>query len=315
MLIFVVGPVAGGYLSEAKGWRWVFWILTMLSGFCTILCFFFMRETYAPTILARKTARLRKETGNLELRSKLDIGLSPRDFFIRSIIRPAKMLTKSPIVLSTSLYVGVVYGYLYLLFTTFTLVFEKSYGFSSGSVGLTFMGIGVGSIGGLVFFAIASDRILKRQTEKADVIAAAAGEQSAGMKPEYRLPMMIPGSVLIPIGFLLYGWTAKYHVHWIVPIVSTSLIGIGNIAVFMSVTMYLVDVFTIYAASALAANAVIRSVIGAVLPLAGQKMYLTLGLGWGNSLLAFVAIALLPVPIVLMKWGERIRKKFELKNL
>ncbi|TVY32983.1 Efflux pump [Lachnellula subtilissima] len=311
----VIGPVAGGYLSEAKGWRWVFWVLAMLSGTCTILCFFFMRETYAPIILSRKTARLRKETGNLELRSKLDIGLSTKDFFIRSIIRPARMLALSPIVLSTSLYVGVVYGYLYLLFTTFTLVFEHSYGFSSGSVGLTFMGIGVGSIGGLIFFAFASDKILRRQTEKADVVAAAAGEQSAGMKPEYRLPMMLPGSILIPIGFLLYGWTANYHVHWIVPIISTSLIGIGNLAVFMTVTMYLVDAFTIYAASALAANSVVRSVIGAVLPLAGQKMYLALGLGWGNSLLAFVAMALLPVPIVLMKWGERLRKKFELKNL
>ncbi|TVY14273.1 Efflux pump radE [Lachnellula arida] len=314
-LISVVGPVAGGYLSEAKGWRWVFWVLAMLSGFCTILCFFFMRETYAPTILSRKAARLRKETGNLELRSKLDIGLSTKDFFIRSIIRPAKMLALSPIVLSTSLYVGVIYGYLYLLFTTFTLVFEDSYGFSSGSVGLTFMGIGVGSIGGLIFFAFASDKILRRQTEKADAVAAAAGKQSAGMKPEYRLPMMLPGSVLIPMGFLLYGWTANYHVHWIVPIISTSLIGIGNLAVFMTVTTYLVDAFTIYAASALAANSVVRSVIGAVLPLAGQKMYLALGLGWGNSLLAFVAMALLPVPIVLMKWGERLRKKFELKNL
>jgi len=274
-----------------------------------------MRETYAPTILYKKTIRLRKETGNPELRSKLDIGLSPKDFFIRSIIRPAKMLILSPIVLSTSLYVGVVYRYLYLLFTTFTLVFEQSYGFSSGSVGLTFMGIGVGSIGGLIFFAISSDRVLKSRTEKADAIAAAAGEQPSGMKPEYRLPMMIPGSALIPIGFFIYGWTAKYHVHWIVPIIATSLIGIGNIAVFMTVSMYMVDVFTIYAASALAANAVVRSVIGAVLPLAGQKMYETLGLGWGNSLLAFVGVALLPVPIVLLRWGEQIRKKFELKDL
>jgi Major Facilitator Superfamily len=185
----------------------------MLSGLCTILCLFFMRETYSPTILAKKTTRLRKETGNLELRSKLDVGLSPKDFFVRSIIRPAKMLILSPIVLSTRLYVGVVYGYLYLLFTTFTLVFENSYGFSSSSVGLTFMGIGVGSIGGFIFFAWSSDRILKRSIEKADAIAAAAGEQFGGMKPEYRLPMMLPGSALIPIGFLIYAWTAKYHVH------------------------------------------------------------------------------------------------------
>lgn len=310
-----VGPVAGGYLTEAKGWRWVFWVLAMLAGLCTILCFLFMRETYTLVILGRKTERLRKETGNLDLRSKLDVGLSPKDFFVRSIIRPAKMLIFSPIVLWTAIYVGVVYGYMYLLFTTFTLVFERSYGFSSGSVGLSFMGIGIGSLTGLIIFAWGSDRMLKRRTEQADAITAAAGQQSAGMKPEYRLPMIIPSLVLIPGGFFMYGWTAQYHVHWIVPIIATSFIGIGNIAVFMTIMTYVVDCFTIYAASALAANAVIRSVMGAVLPLAGQKMYLKLGLGWGNSLLAFVALGLLPVPITLLMWGERIRKRFEIKNL
>lgn len=111
----------------------------MVGGAFTILCFFFMRETYAVIILQRKTLRLQKETGNLNLRSKLDVGLSPRDFFFRSIIRPAKMLILSPIVLSASIYIGVVYGYLYLLFTTFTPVFEETYGFSPGNVGLTYL--------------------------------------------------------------------------------------------------------------------------------------------------------------------------------
>jgi len=83
----------------------------------------------------------------------------------------------------------------------------------------------------------------------------------------------------------------------------------------MCISTYLVDAYTVYAASALAANTVVRSIMGAVLPLAGQKMYLRLGLGWGNSLLAFVAITLLPVPWVLLKWGEQMRKKFAIENL
>jgi MFS family permease len=274
-----------------------------------------MRETYAPVILGRKTRRLQKETGNLQLRSKLDRGLSKKDFFLLSIVRPAKLLIFSPIVLATSIYVGIVYGYLYLLFTTFSVVFQGTYHFSSGSVGLTFMGLGVGSILGLGFFGWSSDRMLKNKTKDADVIAAASGQRSSGMKPEYRLPPMLPGAVLIPVGLFVYGWTAQFHVHYIVPILGTGLIGIGNIAVFMCISTYLVDAYTLYAASALAANTVIRSVMGAVLPLAGQKMYQTLGLGWGNSLLAFVSIATLPIPWVIITWGERLRTKFAVKNL
>lgn len=26
----VAGPIIGGFLSQAKGWRWVFWLLSIL---------------------------------------------------------------------------------------------------------------------------------------------------------------------------------------------------------------------------------------------------------------------------------------------
>lgn len=91
-----------------------------------------MRESYHPVLLARKTKRLIKETGNQNLRSALDTGITPRELFIQSIIRPTKMLFLSPIVLLLSLYVAVVYGYLYLLFTTISSVFQKRYNFSQG---------------------------------------------------------------------------------------------------------------------------------------------------------------------------------------
>ena len=106
----------------------------------------------------------------------------------------------------------------------------------------------------------------------------------------------------------LYGWTADKHIFWFVPILGTGLVGLGLLATFMPIQTYLVDAFTIYAASALAANTVLRSLVGALLPLAGQKMYATLGLGWGNSLLAFIALAMCPIPVIFYKYGERIRK-------
>lgn len=83
----------------------------------------------------------------------------------------------------------------------------------------------------------------------------------------------------------------------------------------MTVSTYLVDAYTIHAASAMAANTVFRSLAGAVLPLAGGKMYATLGLGWGNSLLGFIALAMSPLPFVFYKYGERIRtsKRFRVQ--
>jgi len=83
----------------------------------------------------------------------------------------------------------------------------------------------------------------------------------------------------------------------------------------MPVQTYMVDAFTVHAASALAASSILRSLAGGLLPLAGEKMYAKLGLGWGNSLLAFIALVLTPVPWTLFRKGEYLRKRFEIKNL
>lgn len=293
----VIGPVAGGFLAQAEGWRWTFWVIAIAGGVLAILSFTFMRETYEPVLLQARVNRLKKETGNQNLKSRLDPGITHAAYFWISIVRPTKMLLFSPIVIVLSMYMAMVYGYLYLLFTTLTLVFEDNYGFNQGTVGLTFLGIGIGSLLGLLIFGIMSDKIVKHLSAKNNGV----------MKPEYRLPPLIPGSMAIPIGLFLYGWTAQTHQHWILPIIGTGFVGIGVLATFMPITTYMVDAFTIHAASATAATTVLRSLVGCFLPLAGPKMYQTLGLGWGNSLLAFIALSMSPISWIFYKYGERIR--------
>lgn len=192
-----------------------------------------MRESYAYVILDRKAKRLRKETGNPNLRSVLDTGRSPRDLFVFSIVRPTKMLFLSPIVFLLSLYVAVIYGYLYLLFTTMTNVFENQYGFSQGSVGLAYLGIGIGSLIGLFILGATSDRLLKYLTEKNGGVA----------KPEYRLPPMIVGAWFIPVALFWYGWTAEKQDAWILPILGTSFLGVGMLTAFVSVPDFLLPFF------------------------------------------------------------------------
>ncbi|TVY58113.1 Efflux pump radE [Lachnellula cervina] len=294
----VIGPVSGGFLSAAKGWRWVFWVLAMGAGTVSIICFVVWRESYAPILLARKAARLRKSTGNPSLRSKYDKGLSDGDQFKHSIGRAIKILIYSPVVLTLSLYMGLVYAYFYLLFTTLTRVFEENYGFDSSIVGLSYLGVGLGFLVAQVSYARLGDEIMRRMTKKSG---------SSEMKPEYRLPLCIVGGMLVPIGLFWYGWSVEKRIHWIMPIIGTGVMGMGNCLIFVSIQSYSVDAFELYAASALAANTVVRSIMAAVLPLAAPKLYQALGLGWGNSLLAFLALAIIPVPILLLKHGESIR--------
>ncbi|KAF2266391.1 MFS general substrate transporter [Lojkania enalia] len=293
----VIGPVCAGYLVEAKGWRWVFWILAIFGGAFSLLLLAVARETYAPVLLEKKAARLRISTGNPNLRSKLASNIPATEIFKRSIVRPLKMLLFSPIVLLMSIYVAINYGVLYLLFTTITFVFERQYHFSSGSVGLSYLGSGIGMIIGMGILGTVSDKVIKKAIAKGNV------------KPEHRLPLIltVPGGIALPLGLFMYGWTAEKGVHWIVPIIGTAFIGVGNLTCMMTIQTYFVDAFTLFAASAIAANTVLRSVFGAVLPLAGLDMFDKLGLGWGNSLLGFIAVALIPVPVFFRFYGERIR--------
>ena len=76
----------------------------------------------------------------------------------------------------------------------------------------------------------------------------------------------------------------------------------------MPAQTYLVDAFTVYAASVSAAATVFRSLLGALLPLAGNPMYNALGLGWGTSVLGFIAVAFIPVPLIFWNYGQRMRE-------
>ena len=81
------------------------------------------------------------------------------------------------------------------------------------------------------------------------------------------------------------------------------------ITILMGINTFLVDAFTKHAASAIAASTVLRSLSGGLLPLCRLNQYLKLGYGWGNSLLAFIALGISPIPILFQLFGARLRAR------
>ncbi|KAI0157579.1 major facilitator superfamily domain-containing protein [Xylariaceae sp. FL1272] len=294
----IVGPIVGGFLVEDKGWRWVFWLVAILAAAITIVAFIVFRESYPPVLLARKTQQLRKSTGNHAYRSALDTGETNSQRLKNAMIRPLKLLIFSLPVTLLSIYIAILYGLSYILFTTFTFVYEGVYGFSPSSAGLAFLGSGVGTLLGLAYVSPISDKVVKK-----------AIAEKGSSDPEDRLPLVVtvPATLAIPAGFFLYGWAAEMKYHWIVPQVGNALAGFGTIAVLTCVQTYLIDAYTQHAASVIAANAVLRSLLGALLPLFGLRLYDVLGLGWGNSLLGFLALAFAPILWLFKIYGRKIR--------
>jgi len=100
------------------------------------------------------------------------------------------------------------------------------------------------------------------------------------------------GTIFIPIGFFISGWAAEKHVHWIVVDIGLVFIAASLISCFQSIQTYVIDAFTLYAASALAAITCVRALCGFGFPLFAPSMYNALGYGLGNSILAAVAIVI-----------------------
>ncbi|EUC41983.1 hypothetical protein COCMIDRAFT_8389 [Bipolaris oryzae ATCC 44560] len=296
-----VGPVIGGFLTVAKGWRWNFWFVAILGAAFFIMSLILMSETSAVTILQRKVNRLKASTGNSKLRSKLDTGLTTQQLFRYSIVRPAKMLFCSTICFSISLYIAITYSYLYILFTTFSSVFGGQYGWKGGISGLSFLGLGIGSVIGQLVYIHYGNKIVDKHIKRGDFC------------PEHRLYMMCIGGIILPFGLFIYGWSAQYKTHFMVPEVATGLIGFGLLMSFMPATTYLVDVFTVHAASAMAASTVLRSLAAAFIPLSSRTMYEKMGYGWGNSMLGFISLVMVPMPFFFIKFGERIRARSVVK--
>lgn len=168
----------------------------------SLVALIFMRESYGPVLLERKARRIRAETGDDSYRSKLDDGKQPKELFTRAIVRPTKLLFLSPICSLMSLYLSLVYGTLYVLFTTFTFVFKENYGFSSSTVGLVYLGVGIGMMFGLAFLILTSDRTLKKLRTR----------NGGQYKPEYRLPPLMYTAWVLPVGLFIYGWAVQYKV-------------------------------------------------------------------------------------------------------
>ncbi|KAI9752519.1 MAG: hypothetical protein M4579_005595 [Chaenotheca gracillima] len=296
-----LGPLVGGFAAENKGWTWTIWELMWLSGFSLVFLAFCLPETSSRNILYRRTKRYRRVTKNSNLQCRPEIeaeGLTSHEILQMTLVRPITLSFTEPIVFCLNLYAALIYALLYLWFESFPIVFGGIYHFTLGAQGLAFLGILIGSISAMFPFFWWNHKYLEPHFNENDEI-----------KPEYRLAPALVGAFFIPICLFWFGWSARPSIHWIMPIIGSSFFSIGAFLLYISVLNYLGDAYPKYVASVLAGNDLVRSVFGAAFPLFGNAMYGRLGVAWASSLLGFLAIAFIPIPFVLNRYGEALRRR------
>ncbi|KAL8704661.1 MAG: hypothetical protein Q9201_002195 [Fulgogasparrea decipioides] len=282
------GPIVGGFVGETVGWRWLEGIMAILTGALWIIGSLTIPETYAPLLLRNRAAKLSQDSAYVYL-SKLEVGKpkpSLTESFKTALSRPWILLIREPIVLLLSVY----------------MVYQKNRHWSQGVGSLPFLSVLVGMLAAVIY-TIPDNKRYQRAEQ------TAKSEGGHGAPPEARLPPCMVGSVCLPIGLFVFAWTNYPRIHWIVSVMFTAPFGFGMVLLFLSVMNYLIDAYTIYAASVLAANSVLRSIFGAVFPLFTSYMYDGLGIHWASSIPAFLALVCVPFPFLFYRSGPAIRMK------
>lgn len=293
-----IGPLVGGFLSDAKGWRWLYWIQLILSGAAWALISFTVPETYTPTLLSRRAKKLRKETGDDKFVTEEDISKAPLSLRLKTfLLRPFQLLFKEIIVFLISTYMSVLYGLLYMFFVAYPIVYQKGKGYSASTTGLMFIPIAVGVLLSAACAPLVNKHYLK-------LVAKHNGKPPA----EARLIPMMISCWFIPIGLFIFAWTSYRELHWAGPALGGFPVGFGFIFLYNSANNYLVDSYQHQAASALAAKTFLRSFWGAAVVLFTNQMYDRLNYQWASTLLAFIGLACCAIPFVFYYKGADIRK-------
>lgn len=292
----VLGPTFGGFVSITVGWRWVQGVCCIFLGVVWIVGSVVLPETYGPVLLQNIAKDLSQKSGKVYV-SVLDSkssGVRLSAVFSKALKRPWVLLFREPIVFIASTYMAILYGTIYMFMGAFPIVYQNGRGWNEGIGGLAFLGLGIGMFLGLSY-AIYDNKRYKMLGKMAS--------------PESRLPPGIVGAVTLPVGMFAFAWTNSPSIHWSASIILSAPFGFGTVLVFLSCISYLLDAYTIYAASVLAAGAMLRAFYGAAFPLFTHQMFQNLGIHWASSIPAFLTAACLPFPYVMYKYGAAIRMR------
>ncbi|KAJ5692547.1 hypothetical protein N7462_001970 [Penicillium macrosclerotiorum] len=313
----VLGPVLASYMGQTGvlSWRWTAWLILILSGAVLILIVLFQPETYAPLLLRWKGKHLRRETGDSRFRSEMDMEKIALFTRIGGAMKRQFLITiHEPIILLISLYMTVLYIVLFTFFDGYTYIFTDTHGLSQGLTNIVWVAMYVGIIlaAALVFPIYAwTKKDFTRAAQDAngtDLATNPHALDNVHTQPEIRLWFAMFGAPAIPISLFWMGWTDFASVSIWSPIIASSVFGFGTICVFISSYMYVIDSYSIYAASALGFMTVSRYCAAGVMTVVGIPFYSNMGVHWTLTILGCISALMVPVPYVFYRYGPVIRR-------
>lgn len=298
----------------------------------------FVIETFSPALLKKHSRKLRKETGSDRYIAPQELKSNAAFTLTQTFTRPLTMLVFEPIVLFTGIFISLAWSMVFFYFQAYPIIFQREclhimvwmisktnplqrrttsmlrkhllHTFQVSTIFLhaervhgtwnLYIAVGIGAASSCLF-ALFYDAFYEK--------AKKSGKRWASSPEYHRLPTSCVAGPCLTISLFWLAWSAKSSVHWIVPVLSGFVFGVGYQSIFISLLTYVTDAYRIYSASALASSMILRSIAGALFPLAADPLYAKLGVSWGTSVLGFASLSCIPIPFALLYFGPWIRKQ------
>lgn len=290
-----LGPIVGGVVSQKVSWPWLFWVLSIFDGAILLVGTLFIRETYMPILLRRHQRKISGQKREPFLSAYPQLFSRART----ALAVPIRLLCRRPIIIVLSFLMGLQFGIYVLWLSVYATLFIDKYHETPAVSSLHYIAIAMGAW----IAAQAGGQIL-------DIIFKKMKDQRPNEEPtpEYRVPLLIVGVLICPIGLFWAGWSAQSSIHWIMVDIGSVVFTIGGFVTAQAVLAYLLDEFQTSAASANAAARMLSNLFGFSFPLFAPHLYVSLGYGWGTTLLALIW-TVLALPLTAMLWfkGAKLR--------
>lgn len=276
--------------------RWVYYVSAIVMAILTMATLF-IRESRPSLLLAKKVATIRRRTGqdlNFDNPDSVTDLVGLIDIIV---MRPATLLISEPLVIMVSTLSSISWAIIYLFTEALTDIYETM-GFSTASASLPFLAIGLGVLLSILprYFDV---RIARKRKEHGEPL-----------EPEDKLTGFVLAVPSLAIGLWWFAWCippAVTTVPWIVPTFGLIFVGFAVNEMAYTLSSYLADSYTVYAASAFAAMAFVRAVISGLMPLIAYAMYGRMSANVATTVIAVLSTIFGVAPYIMLRYSKKLR--------